>query len=140
MVYVFLFGVAVAVLILLGRKSARSGGDLRTAGAVLAAIAIIGGVAAGVRGAWVLALFLLLLGLGLSGAARRGFAQPWRRPAMTAAEARDILGVEEGASAEEIRAAWRRLMASVHPDKGGTKGLAERLNAARDILLSGRGD
>lgn len=140
MVYVFLFAVAVAVLIVIGRKSARSGGDLRTATAVLAAIALVGGVAAGVRGSWGIGLFLILLGAGLSGAARRGVVPSWRRPAMTVDEAREILGVEEGAGADEIRAAWRRLMSSVHPDKGGTKGLAERLNAARDVLLKSRSD
>jgi hypothetical protein len=30
-----------------------------------------------------------------------------------------------------------RLMRSVHPDKGGTSGLAAQLNAARDRLLRG---
>ena len=32
-------------------------------------------------------------------------------------------------------AAWRRLMARVHPDQGGAEGLAAKLNAARDRLL-----
>ena len=41
------------------------------------------------------------------------------------------------ATAEEIQAAYMRLMRSVHPDKGGTSGLAAQLNAARDRLLKG---
>ena len=56
---------------------------------------------------------------------------------MSLTEARAILGVGEGADEAEIRAAWRRLMQRAHPDAGGTEGLAERLNAARDRLLKG---
>ena len=36
------------------------------------------------------------------------------------------------------RAAHRRLIASVHPDKGGTEALAAQINAARDLLLQER--
>jgi DnaJ homolog subfamily C member 19 len=50
-------------------------------------------------------------------------------------EARDILGVGPDASADEIRAAHRRIIAQVHPDKGGTAELTRRVNAARDALL-----
>ena len=57
--------------------------------------------------------------------------------AMSAQEARAILGVGPAATPEEIRAAYTRLMRSVHPDKGGTPGLAAQLNAARDRLLKG---
>jgi hypothetical protein len=64
----------------------------------------------------------------------------WRRefvrsPAMRPSEARALLGVGEGASSDEIRAAHRRLIAKVHPDAGGSQGLATRVNAARDALL-----
>jgi curved DNA-binding protein CbpA len=54
---------------------------------------------------------------------------------MSDAEARAILGVAEGAPPSEIKAAYARLMRAVHPDKGGTDGLAAQLNAARDRLL-----
>lgn len=50
-------------------------------------------------------------------------------------DARAVLGVEAGADAEMIRAAHRRLAASVHPDRGGSAELARRVNAARDLLL-----
>lgn len=61
--------------------------------------------------------------------------RPWRRERMDMADARAILGVEEGATVEEIRLAYARLMRQAHPDHGGTDGLAAQLNAARDRLL-----
>jgi len=51
------------------------------------------------------------------------------------AEARAILGVGADAKVGEIRAAHRRLMQAVHPDRGGSADLARRINAARDVLL-----
>jgi hypothetical protein len=54
---------------------------------------------------------------------------------MTRAEALEILGLPEGASAEEIRQAHRRLMRGAHPDQGGSDWLAARINQARDVLL-----
>ncbi|ANI77895.1 MULTISPECIES: J domain-containing protein [Sphingobium] len=51
-------------------------------------------------------------------------------------KARALLGVGADADAGEIRAAHRRLIASVHPDRGGTEALAAQINAARDLLLA----
>ena len=51
------------------------------------------------------------------------------------AEARAVLGVSADADADAIRAAHRRLVAGVHPDRGGSADLARRVNAARDLLL-----
>ncbi|URW74938.1 DnaJ domain-containing protein [Sphingomonas donggukensis] len=51
------------------------------------------------------------------------------------AKARDILGVSATASAEEVRAAHRRLLGGVHPDRGGSAELTRQINAARDVLL-----
>ena len=55
---------------------------------------------------------------------------------MTRAQALDVLGLEEGASEEEIVDAHRRLMQKCHPDRGGNDYLAAQLNQAKDKLLS----
>ena len=62
--------------------------------------------------------------------------QTVQRAPMRPTEARALLGLSEGASSDDIRAAHRRLIAKVHPDAGGSQGLATRVNAARDALLS----
>ncbi|ROR34576.1 J domain-containing protein [Inmirania thermothiophila] len=54
---------------------------------------------------------------------------------MTREEAYAVLGLEPGASAEEIRAAHRRLIQRLHPDRGGSDDLAARINRARAVLL-----
>jgi hypothetical protein len=63
-----------------------------------------------------------------------------RRPSnpgtMTQEEAYQILGLQRGATAEQIRAAHRSLMKSAHPDQGGSAERAARVNAARDRLLN----
>lgn len=51
------------------------------------------------------------------------------------AEARALLGVDAAADVNAIRAAHRRLVNAVHPDRGGSADLTRRINAARDILL-----
>jgi hypothetical protein len=66
-----------------------------------------------------------------------GGAEPPRGSgaAMSLEDAREILGVGPGASAEDIRAAHRRLLQRAHPDAGGSDWLAAKINAARDRLL-----
>ena len=58
-----------------------------------------------------------------------------RRVFRNEAEARAVLGVTADADADTIRAAHRRLVAGVHPDRGGSTELTRRVNAARDLLL-----
>ena len=83
---------------------------------------------------------LLLVAL-LLWAAWYAFLRKPRRPLLIRdeAEARAVLGVPATADAAEIRAAHRRLVGQVHPDRGGSAELTRRVNAARDLLL-GRGE
>jgi curved DNA-binding protein CbpA len=55
---------------------------------------------------------------------------------MSRAEALKLLGLEPGATRDEISAAHKRLILQNHPDKGGTSYLAARINEAREVLLS----
>ena len=84
---------------------------------------------------WILALIVLGLRLFLG-------RWPWQlgaagRKATVAgtARARALLGVAEGARREEIIEAHKRLVAMVHPDKGGTNEQVHEANDARDLLL-----
>ena len=62
-------------------------------------------------------------------------AAPVPKQGMDASEAASILGVAETATEEEVRAAHKKLIGQLHPDKGGTDYLAAKINDARDILL-----
>ncbi|MGD2131551.1 MAG: DnaJ domain-containing protein [Maricaulaceae bacterium] len=62
-------------------------------------------------------------------------APPGAASAMTEEEALSVLGLSQGASAEDIRAAYKRLMVKLHPDQGGSGWFAAKLNAARERLL-----
>ena len=70
---------------------------------------------------------------------RKGRAERLKLPA-DEAQARSILGLSRDAGVEDIRAAHRRLVSQVHPDRGGSEDETRRLNAARDLLIARRRD
>lgn len=140
MLYIVLGVAALAAYFwFTGRKPILKRREWRILNGAMALAAFTAAGYAGVRGAWAPAIVLTVVGLWLASTTRRtgpAPAPPAKGAAMSADEARRILGVGDGASREEIQAAYARLMRSVHPDKGGTAGLAAQLNAARDRLLS----
>ncbi len=92
-----------------------------------------------IREDWLVAFPLAFVALGLALSARRRSHKPAaavRAGAMSEAEARAILGVGPAATVAEVQAAYKRLMSTLHPDRGGTTGLAAQLNAARDVLVA----
>ncbi|WP_298744489.1 molecular chaperone DnaJ [uncultured Brevundimonas sp.] len=137
LVWLALAAIAVWALVRLGRQTeGRGRGHWRVTATLFSAVLIAGAVLLAARGSWLAAAALAGAGLWLTLASRQRIAPP-RAEAMTAAEARSLLGVGADATPQQINAAWKRLMARAHPDQGGTEGLASRLNAARDRLLKG---
>ena len=88
---------------------------------------------------------ILLLALAIYGCKRLTGRWPWQiwrdmdQRGMAAPEkgrARALLGVPPAASRSEIIEAHKRLIARVHPDRGGSASLVHEANSARDLLLA----
>ncbi len=72
---------------------------------------------------------------GGSGGQAAGNSPQGAPGAMTVEEAWQVLGLEPGASRDEIKKTHRRLIAGLHPDRGGSDYLAAKINQAKDVLL-----
>lgn len=136
MIYLLLGGLALAGYFWIrGRLPVLKRREWRVVSGVAALVAFTVAAWTGVRGAWPATLALIVFGLWLAASARANAPAPPPIARMNDAEARRILGVGAEASREEIQAAYARLIRAVHPDAGGSEGLAAQLNAARDRLL-----
>ena len=54
---------------------------------------------------------------------------------MTRDEALSILGLQDGATPEDVDRAYKRLMQKIHPDRGGSSYLAAKINQAKETLI-----
>ena len=61
--------------------------------------------------------------------------QNFKKENMTKKEALEILGLNDGASKEDIIKNHQKLIKKNHPDIGGSDWITKKLNKARDILL-----
>jgi hypothetical protein len=139
MLYLLLGGAALVLYLWASKRKipVLKRREWRILTAALAVACFTAAVFVSVRGGWGAGIVLAVAGLGLASSARKT-AAPGAAPrteAMSVDEARRILGVEAAASRKDVQDAYTRLMRAVHPDKGGTAGLAAQLNAARDRLL-----
>ncbi len=66
---------------------------------------------------------------------QRGAGTAHHRNGMDRSEALAVLGLQDGATQEEIVVAHRKLIQKVHPDRGGNDYLAAQINLAKDVLL-----
>lgn len=143
-------GLFVAVMIAgwLLLRSARQGAPARSERTVtlLKGVAFFG-IAAALFAAklWPLAFMVLVAAGGVTAIEiwreraikAEGGAPPSPVPvkaAMSRDEAASVLGIAVDASVDEVRAAHRRLISQMHPDKGGSDYLAAKINQARDVL------
>lgn len=64
---------------------------------------------------------------------------PAPRSEMGVEEAALVLGVAVDATDDDVKAAHKKLIAQLHPDKGGSDYLAAKINDARRVMLEKRG-
>lgn len=92
---------------------------------------------------WPLILKVFGPKIGLEGGAGDQFRQKrdgyerksQSRSTMTTKEALAILGLDAGASREDVLRAHKTLMKKNHPDQGGSVYLAQKINEAKDVLI-----
>jgi hypothetical protein len=142
-------GIAVLLLLLLLVQSFAAA-DVKSLAKALRIVAgtIVALLAAGLALAG--RIFFALIAASIAAAIFTGGPMPWSRfgnkasggatwrprsSAMSKEEALKVLDLEAGASADDIRAAHRRLILQTHPDKGGSNYLAAQINQAKDVLL-----
>ena len=145
----FVIGAIVLVvgLLLLNLLRGLKAQSLRLAGLVMLLIGAITGVLffvlsgrfgfaapLGAFALWVMRAYLLARQIKATGTGDERPQTASKGP-MSRAEALDILGLQEGANADDIDEAYKALIMKNHPDQGGTDWLAARLNEARDTLL-----
>ena len=65
-----------------------------------------------------------------------GHARREQTSGMSEREAYETLGLQPGATRDQITQAHRRLMKKFHPDHGGSTATAARVNEAKDVLMS----
>lgn len=141
MIYLLIGAGVLALLVWAGwGKPVLTRGEWRVGTGLLGIGAMMGGALVAARGGYEKGLVIMAVGGVLAAASRtRRGPKPLPRtnaPAgLSDADARALLGVDEGASAQDVQSAHARLMKVAHPDRGGTSGLAAQLNAARDRLI-----
>ena len=142
MLGIVLATVVILVLWALRRAANMTPQQSRRFARQLAGYALFGVAALmGLRGNLLIAVPAFTLGAGLlgfnnlTGQRNSQGAQQAPMPQMAEQQAYQVLGLEPGASEDEIRAAHKRLQRATHPDAGGSTFLAAQINAARDSLL-----
>lgn len=120
-------GLGVAVLVVIGLTVT---GRMHWVGAAITGLL----VAARQLLPTLVKLFPMLASLRNKSAADGTVVPPREGPNMSTKEALAVLGLEKGATEEEIVAAHRAMMQKNHPDRGGSDYLAAKINQAKDKL------